>query len=646
MLYLMKNIPLLFLFVFIFPFSIIGQERAVQLSISSFYADEKPLTSKEYKDENFDDVHPGDPNGFLSRGVDKLNAGHHFEALKDFNESIEIVPECGPCYYYRGINYLMMDSVAQAKKDYHQSIYHDVLLIESYNDLSGIYIQEKNLDSAEIILKKGMEHYPSYLPSYFNMGYLKLLQGKKNKALKSFDKCLSMDECHMESASMKALVYTWTGKYKEAETELDKVGKCEEVIPEIHLWNAVVKLRRKKINEAVVEMNKALELEDNYLYYYLRGLLNTEREEYSLAVGDIMKSYELNPLESKDHKGSYEYRKTQLDFQGIFRVFSQLKENYKQSEVNLFEKILCSLVSEEYSKAESELNKLIKKDKKNHFAYFLLGFSKDKSYRFKDAFAYYNKSLQLYNGNPEVYKRRGLLHQGDNELDEAMADFTTMYEIDPTSSEALKYRGIAKMLKKQYDLALEDFREYESKFESDTDIFFNKGQCQNQFGEYENAMVSFEQVLAINPVDIEVLYKIAENSYILGNSEKCISMCDSILNNKDCYVMASNLKGVVQMNTLKHESALETFEKGLDCSPNYTDIEVNRSIVLVNLGRNQDALNQINHVIALAPYSGFAYLVRAQIKYNLKIDTACRDLFKAMELGVDVSEEDKKLICP
>lgn len=641
----MKSGLLIHLLFLVFLVETEAQENPVRLSIESFYEDEGPIISKEYRPENFKGVMPGDPSTYLERGIAQLEAEFYKESLSDFNETILLAPTCATCYYYRGLAYLLMDSLSLAKQDFKTAIYQDVMMIQAYNNLSSIYFQEEKLDSAELTLERGIKFYPAYLPTYFNLGYYKLLEGKENKAIKLFDKCLELDSCHALSAMMKVSIFLTNGKLKEAEPLLDKMGKCNHDFTDFYLLNSIVKFERNKISESITEVNKAIEIEKKYNYYFLRGLFNIENEQYELAINDFTKSYELNSLESKDHGGSYKYREKQLDYQGILEEFSEKRDIFSKEERAFLQSGICYLISEEYDKAVDELRKLKKIDDKNDFYYLLFGLAKEKTYDYRLARSNYDKSLEINNKNAEAYKRRGLLRQRDGEFTEAMNDFNAMYAINPKSSEALKYRGIAKMLNKTYNDALTDFNEYEQKFDKDSDVYYNMGQCQMQMGLMEEAVESFKKILKLNPKDFEVAFQVAQNNYSLGKLNESLEMCDSILNNLDCHVMATNLKGVIQMDSKEYEAALSTFKSGIACSPYYADLHINKGIALIKMGRNEDAVKQMDFTLTFVPDSGLAYLIRAQAKHNIGDKSACKDIDKAISLGISLSEKQRNAVC-
>lgn len=407
----MKKAFLLRLFFLTLSGFLYGQGNPVRLSIESYYSDEGPLNSKDYDPDNLGRVYVDDPNSFLSRGIKKQESKFYKDALPDFNEAIDLVPDCGVCYYYRGLNYFLMDSLALAKQDYFVAIKNDVMLIQAYNDLSNIYFAENKMDSAELILEKGMQFYQAYLPTYFNLGYYKLVQGRRAKAMKLFDKCLEMDSCHLGATVMKVSILLTNDKVKDAEILLDKAGKCDNKMTELHLLNSVVKYERKKTNDAIAEINKAITIKENYLYYFFRGLLNVEIEKFEAALDDFYKSYQLNPLESKDYSGGYTYRKRQLEYQAIMQAYFGKKSNFNEVENAHLGKSICYLVSEEYSKAENELRELKKLNGSSDFFYLLSGLVKEKTYNFDKAKSSYDQCLSINNKNTEAYKRRGLLYQ-------------------------------------------------------------------------------------------------------------------------------------------------------------------------------------------------------------------------------------------
>lgn len=166
-----------------------------------------------------------------------------------------------------------------------------------------------------------------------------------------------------------------------------------------------------------------------------------------------------------------------------------------------------------------------------------------------------------------------------------------------------------------------------------------------QSGRLEDAVDSFKKILKLNPMDFEVAFQVAQNNYGLGKLTESLEMCDSILNNLECHVMATNLKGVIQMDLKEFEAALSTFKSGIACSPYYADFHINKGIAFIKMGRHEDAIKQMDFTLTIAPNSGLAYLIRAQAKHNIGDKSACKDIDKAISLGISINEQQRKAVC-
>lgn len=643
--YYQKGIVLFFYFFLIYNQSF-AQQKEVRLAIESYYSGEDDITKeKKYNPRNFSEVYPFDPNGFLVRGLEKYEAGFYEEAHSDFSESIKLAPDCGICFYYRGNNFMAMDSLTQAKIDLFKSIKFDPLLIESYNDLGSIYIYENNLDSAKLILQNGIDYYPAFPYTYFNLGLVETLKNKPSRALKQFRKCLELEPCHLESYSYILSIYFYRKNLGKAESVLNEALDCNPENSEFYLWKSIVKIMKSRNKDALAEISKAIEVEDLYSYSFFRGMLNVRLKQYSNALGDFTKAFELNPLGNKKYQGSFSYKLIQMDFQEILFYYSKNKGSFSPPFVEKIEKGISMLLIENYDEAFRIFNKLIKQKKEEGFVYLLLGITNEKLWKKNVALGCYNKSIKKDKKNVETYKRRGLIHQSKGNLNEAINDFSKMYELDKKSSEALKYKGIAKILNRDYEGGLKDFKEYEMKFKNDTDVFYNIGQCHTYLGKYEKGIKYYQKVLKENPKDEESIYKISENYYALGNLNKSFSLCDTLLKYNECNTMALNLKGVIQKDSLLVEGAIDYFTKSIECSAFFVDGFINRSMMYLKKGNYTSAVYDANKAIHLDGKNSLAYLIRAQSKFYLKDKTACSDLNKAIELGMQISQKDRKIIC-
>ncbi|MEM9824085.1 MAG: tetratricopeptide repeat protein, partial [Bacteroidota bacterium] len=411
------------------------------MAIESFYSDEeKSKREKSYDPRDFADIYPFDPNGYTLRGIEKFEAEFYEESLKDFSEAVKLAPDCGICYYYRGYNYMRLDSMAQAKKDLHQAISFEPLLIEAYNDLGSLYIWEDQIDSARAILKTGIEYYPAFPHTYYNLGLVESIRGRPSKAIKQLRKSLEIDPCYLQSSSFLISIFLYRNQLKKAELTLSKALECDPDRSELYLWSSMIKLLRRKKSAALADITKAIELEGRYIYYYLRGVIQVDKNDYTKAIEDFASSFRVNPLGDKNFRGSYIYKKNQKDHQALIQYFFEHRTDYDQASVEHLEKGICMMMLGDLKEAKKKIEKVRKNKKEDAFLLLLLGIISEKQWEIRSATKFYNQSLDLDPTLVEAYKRRGLMREKNGQYLEAKNDFVKMYELDENSSEALKYK--------------------------------------------------------------------------------------------------------------------------------------------------------------------------------------------------------------
>jgi len=624
-----------------------GQEESTNLAIESFYSEKKTILSKDYDAKDFRDVFPFDPGDYLVRGREKFEEKFYNESLIDFHRSIELAKDCSVCHYFRGLNYLVLDSLSLAKKDMITAIDLDPLLIEGYNDLSHIYAAQYNIDSAKYYLKKGIDFFPAYSLTYYNLGVIELLDNNRQKAVKQFKKSLEFAPCNHNSQVYLVLFYLQNGMRNKATAMLDKMLECNPDFTDIYFLKAILRYYDGKKKLAINLINQAIEKDPSeYIYFFLRGQFHLQLNNFENATEDITKAYTLNPLLGENYNGSRSYREKQERNQYVLAYYAAKKFNYSEDQIKQLDKIICMIFEYKYTYARKAIDKFVLNYPGHALAYLLLANIENDIGNGEEALRYYNTAISIDSKMTEGYRRRGLLYQKKLNFKEAIINFNKMYASAPSETHALKLRGIARAFNEEYMLALIDFDFYSKIDTMDTDVNFNKGFCESKMGKHQAAIKSFEKVIKIKPKDKYALFQIANNKYFLGDTLGAVSMYDSALVIVPCFLDALNAKGIIYMDQKNYNAALDVFDQIVDCTPYLPQAYTKRSYVNYKNGNYQDALFDINKSLKMFKEDGYAYLLRAKIKKAIQNKSACKDLKKAIELGETISEEIKQSICP
>jgi len=180
------------------------------------------------------------------------------------------------------------------------------------------------------------------------------------------------------------------------------ISSCSEKSPTHYFKNASAKFSLKDFNGAITDINKAIELQNDYTEaYYVRAICNGELGNIEIAAVDFDKVLSLDP-----------------NFQDAYvnRAF-YVKEPQK-----------------DYEGALADYNKFIEinTEGSNAFAYNNRGFVKYNMGNYSEALDDINKSLKIDNQNSYAYKNRALIYIAMDSLEIACISLNKAIELGYT----------------------------------------------------------------------------------------------------------------------------------------------------------------------------------------------------------------------
>lgn len=92
-------------------------------------------------------------------------------------------------------------------------------------------------------------------------------------------------------------------------------------------------------------------------------------------------------------------------------------------------------------------------------------------------------------------------------------------------------------------------------------------------------------------------------------------------------------------NIVRHDKAVHSYDEALQIVPDFVDAIDCRGYALVKIGRVEEALQDLNKVVATKPDSPLAYLHRSEAYSQAKqFDLATQDLERGIKLGAKESD--------
>ena len=176
-------------------------------------------------------------------------------------------------------------------------------------------IKNKQFDKALDLFKKMTEQGES-AEYYYNIGYIKTVQGKYSEAIIAFKKATQIDRLYAKAFKAMGQVFKKMGKTKDAEKYLqkavdlymteDKVNEAESILKELtainpntlNVYNSLGVLYRKKgeLEKALKNYQKAIKIHpDEPNIYYNIGRLYLDLKDPDSAKDSFSKALEINP---------------------------------------------------------------------------------------------------------------------------------------------------------------------------------------------------------------------------------------------------------------------------------------------------------------------------------------------------------------
>jgi tetratricopeptide (TPR) repeat protein len=154
-------------------------------------------------------------------------------------------------------------------------------------------------------------------------------------------------------------------------------------------------------------------------------------------------------------------------------------------------------------------------------------------------------------------------------------------------------------------------------------------------GKYDEAILSFDRILRLNPNHDVALNNKGSTLIDSGKPSKALSYLDKALSINPNNDVAWSTKGMVYNVLGKPSKALSYFDKALSINPNDDRALTYKGMALNDLGRPSEALPLIDKALSINPNNGYAWLFKSEALDDLgRIVESKECLKRARQLGL------------
>ncbi len=276
---------------------------------------------------------------------------------------------------------------------------------------------------------------------------------------------------------------------KPATPQVQEEPKAPAPAPKIqaadYQHRAAIYLNMGEYDKAILEYNKALELDPTYApAYYDRGLAYAQQQRHAEAIADFSEVIARNPqhADALYNRGLVHARQA---------AFAQALADYDQA---------LALHPEDALIYNSRGNV--------HYN------TKD----YAQAIADYDQAIQHDATYADAYLNRGLAHAAQEEYQRAIADYNQALALNPASAIAYNYRGQAYARLQQYARALEDYSQAIMLDPNYAVAYNNRGLCYVRLGNHTQAIADYRLAVIANPQYATAYYNAACAAGLMNNA--------------------------------------------------------------------------------------------------------------------------------
>jgi len=231
------------------------------------------------------------------------------------------------------------------------------------------------------------------------------------------------------------------------------------------------------------------------------------------------------------------------------------KKNWYSEVETKINKAIYLKKQEKYLEALSELNSVLKKNKRNHKAYFIKGEVFYATGNYKDAIKNYSKAIKNQPKNTQYLLARAKSYNDIKKHKKALDDYSSVLIINPENIQIYYKRALIFNELKRYLNAKNDISIYIQYFNRDSEVFYNCGLIYYNSEDYIGSLKYFNTAITKNNTNAKYYYARA-NAY---------------------------------SKTQTYDYAINDYSTALDINPSLTDIYLQMGIAEQEAGNMENA---------------------------------------------------------
>lgn len=247
------------------------------------------------------------------------------------------------------------------------------------------------------------------------------------------------------------------------------------------------------------------------------------------------------------------------------------------------------------------------------------------------------------NRNPNsllAHNNFGVMLSDRGELDDAIAHFQKVLEMQPDDPDGHDNFGNALLKKGDVDGAIFHYQEALKAAPYRADVHFNFANALVQKGQSSDAIAHFQKAWELKPDYVEAYNNAGSVFLNAGQLNDAIACWQKALEIRPNLALPHNNIGYALCKYGRTDEGLAHLQKAVELQPDAVDARNNMAVALLQAGRTDDAILQLQKVLEIQPQNTTALHNLASLAWKLATfpDASVRNGKKAVELARQVNQ--------
>jgi len=201
-------------------------------------------------------------------------------------------------------------------------------------------------------------------------------------------------------------------------------------------------------------------------------------------------------------------------------------------------------------------------------------------------------------------------------IDQAIIDFTQAIRLEPPNARLYLVRGIARSIRRDYDLALADFMQAIDMAPNSPDsapAYFNRGNIYTNIMDYDRAIVEFNRAINLAPHDARYYFGRADAYQIKGDNNRAIADYTQAIKSYPDAPFVSDIykaRSFVYLNMDDYDNVILDSTEVIRLDPSDIIAYQNRAYAYANKENYNQAIADYSQIIKLNPNDAGTYYLR------------------------------------